>query len=87
MHFSSSNNYNNTICESSTNIGAGVASPLHEKEKFLESSHRALKEKLAKVREEILQLSEMPSSDCEGQSSVQVTTTQEEKSNFSAETR
>lgn len=36
--------------------------PLDEKEKLLESSHQALKEKLAKVRSEIQHLSELQSS-------------------------
>ena len=32
---------------------ATVKSPLYDKQKFLESSHKALQEKLAKVKEEI----------------------------------
>ena len=68
------------------NFGLVITSPLREKEKILESSHRALKEKLARVRAEIEQLSEMPSSDFEGQSSILVTN-HDVRSNFSVETR
>ena len=41
---------------------ATVKSPLYDKQRFLESSHTALKEKLAKVKEEIHQLSSIASS-------------------------
>ena len=57
-----------------TSEGGSSSLLLREKEQFLESSHRALKEKLAKVRYEIQQLSEMhsvSSADFEGQSSAQ----------------
>ena len=38
-------------------VAQSAKSPLHEKEKLLESSHKALQEKLAKVRDEIQLLS------------------------------